>query len=76
MPSNISNKDVPKLYFTSHMDTVVPGLDIKPHVAEDGYIYSDGTTILGSDDKAGLAAIIEAITTINEQHLSMDKFNL
>ncbi|MEJ7440410.1 M20/M25/M40 family metallo-hydrolase, partial [Staphylococcus hominis] len=43
---------------------------IKPHVAEDGYIYSDGTTILGSDDKAGLAAIIEAITTINEQHLS------
>lgn len=70
MPSNISNKDVPKLYFTSHMDTVVPGLDIKPHVAEDGYIYSDGTTILGSDDKAGLAAIIEAITTINEQHLS------
>ncbi|AXZ23371.1 M20/M25/M40 family metallo-hydrolase [Staphylococcus warneri] len=70
MPSNISNKDVPKLYFTSHMDTVVPGLDIKPHVEEDGYIYSDGTTILGSDDKAGLAAIIEAITTINEQHLS------
>ena len=58
LPSNISDKKVPKLYFTSHMDTVVPGINIKPQVKDDGYIYSDGTTVLGADDKAGLAALI------------------
>lgn len=58
-----------KIYFTSHMDTVVPGQNIVPTVKEDGYIYSDGTTILGADDKAGLAAIIEFIRVINEQNL-------
>ena len=36
---------------------------------EDGYVYSDGTTILGADDKAGLAAIIEAIKQIKESNL-------
>lgn len=53
------------IYFTSHMDTVVPGQNIKPSI-KDGYITSDGTTILGSDDKAGLAAILEAIRTLQE----------
>ena len=33
------------------MDTVVPGVNIRPQVKDDGYIYSDGTTILGADDK-------------------------
>jgi tripeptide aminopeptidase len=56
------------IYFTSHMDTVVPGKGIKP-VIKDGYIYSDGTTILGSDDKAGLAAIIETINVLKENML-------
>ncbi|WP_284140332.1 MULTISPECIES: M20/M25/M40 family metallo-hydrolase [unclassified Virgibacillus] len=53
------------IYFTSHMDTVVPGKGIKPSI-KDGYIVSDGTTILGADDKAGLAAIFEAIRMIQE----------
>ncbi len=34
-----------KLYLTSHMDTVVPAINVKPIVKDDGYIYSDGTTI-------------------------------
>lgn len=41
---------VDTIYFTSHMDTVVPGNGIKPSI-KDGYIVSDGTTILGADDK-------------------------
>src|SRR5690606_25812255 len=41
------------ILFTSHMDTVTPGKGIKPQLDDDGYIRSDGTTILGSDDKAG-----------------------
>lgn len=56
---NMDNVD--KVYFTSHMDTVTPGVDIKPQIKDDGYIYSDGTTILGADDKAGLAAILELV---------------
>ncbi|MEQ6055697.1 M20/M25/M40 family metallo-hydrolase [Staphylococcus saccharolyticus] len=70
LPSNMTDKNIPKLYFTSHMDTVVPGINIKPEVKKDGYIYSDGTTILGADDKAGLAAILETIHSIKEHQLS------
>ncbi|QAA22676.1 M20/M25/M40 family metallo-hydrolase [Sporolactobacillus terrae] len=50
---------------STHMDTVVPGKGIKPVIA-DGFIASDGTTILGSDDKAGVSAILEAIQVIKE----------
>lgn len=59
----------PKLLFTCHMDTVVPGKGIKPTLGEDGWITSDGTTILGADDKAGLAALFEAIRVIQEQSI-------
>ncbi len=61
--------DTDTIYFTSHMDTVVPGKGIKPSIV-DGYIVSDGTTILGADDKAGLAAIIEAIRLLKEKNIS------
>ncbi|WP_339227897.1 M20/M25/M40 family metallo-hydrolase [Oceanobacillus sp. FSL K6-2867] len=56
------------IYFTSHMDTVVPGRGIQPSI-KDGYITSDGTTILGADDKAGLAAMLEAIRVIKENNI-------
>ncbi|MBT2290726.1 M20/M25/M40 family metallo-hydrolase [Paenibacillus albidus] len=59
----------PKLLFTCHMDTVVPGQGIKPMLGEDGWIRSDGSTILGADDKAGLAALFEAIRVVKEQKL-------
>lgn len=61
-----SESDCPTIYFTCHMDTVVPGKGIKPSI-KDGYIVSDGTTILGSDDKAGIAAMLEAIRVLTEQ---------
>ncbi|MEQ6376518.1 M20/M25/M40 family metallo-hydrolase [Bacillaceae bacterium S4-13-56] len=60
--------DVDPIYFTSHMDTVVPGVGIKPSI-KDGYIVSDGTTILGADDKAGLAAMLEAIRVLKENSI-------
>ncbi|MGP4107339.1 M20/M25/M40 family metallo-hydrolase [Virgibacillus sp. L01] len=63
-----NKKGVDPIYFTSHMDTVVPGNGIKPSI-EDGYIKSDGTTILGADDKAGLAAILETIRTLKENNI-------
>jgi tripeptide aminopeptidase len=61
--------DAAPVYFTVHMDTVTPGVGIKPSI-KDGYIVSDGTTILGSDDKAGIAAVIEALRTIEEEEVS------
>jgi len=63
-------KDQPTILFTCHMDTVTPGNGIKPQIGEDGYIRSDGTTILGSDDKAGIAALLEAIQIIKESNAS------
>ncbi len=48
--------------FCCHGDTVKPGIGIKPTVdKEKGTIKSDGTTILGADDKAGIAEIVEML---------------
>ncbi|MEY4480028.1 MAG: hypothetical protein RLZZ267_706 [Bacillota bacterium] len=60
-------EDKPSLLFTCHMDTVAPGKNIQPQLDADGYIRSDGTTILGSDDKAGIAAFLEAIASIRNR---------
>ncbi|WP_251942917.1 M20/M25/M40 family metallo-hydrolase [Staphylococcus sp. Marseille-Q5304] len=68
LASNINKNDIDKIYFSSHMDTVVPGVNVKPTINDDGYIYSDGTTVLGADDKAGLAALIELIQVMQEQN--------
>lgn len=51
-----------------HMDTVAPGNDIEP-VINDGVISSKGDTILGGDDKSGIAAIIEAVRCIQAQNV-------
>jgi tripeptide aminopeptidase len=64
------NKDgVDPIYFTSHMDTVFPGKGVKPSI-KDGVIVTDGTTILGADDKAGLAAMFESIRVLKEKNVS------
>ncbi len=63
-----TNKQADPIYFTSHMDTVVPGKGVKPTV-EDGYVKSDGTTILGADDKAGLAVMLEVIRILKEEQI-------
>lgn len=64
------DETIEPIYFTVHMDTVVPGIGIKPEIREDGYIYSDGTTILGADDKAGMAAIFEMARRIKEKNIN------
>ncbi|WP_032122937.1 M20/M25/M40 family metallo-hydrolase [Clostridium amazonitimonense] len=56
------------ILFSCHMDTVSPGVGIKP-IIKDGVIYSDGTTILGGDDKGGIAAIVEALKVIKEDNI-------
>ncbi len=53
------------LLLSAHMDTVEPGRGIKPSIEGDR-VLSDGTTILGGDCKAGVAAILEALESIKE----------
>lgn len=60
--------DLEPLVLSCHMDTVTPGVGIQP-VIRDGAIYSDGTTILGGDDKSGIAAIVEAIKVVQEKKM-------
>lgn len=61
-------RGIEPIYFTAHMDTVVPGKGIKPSIEGD-YIVSDGTTILGADDKAGIAAMLESIRLLKENNI-------
>jgi len=56
------------LILCAHMDTVTPGKGIKP-VIKDGIISSESDTILGADDKAGIAAIIEIIQTLKDNNI-------
>ena len=58
-----SEEGADPLMLSAHMDTVEPGRGIKPEVQGDR-IVSDGTTILGGDCKAGVAAILEGLESI------------
>ncbi len=54
------------IHFNAHMDTVAPTLNIQPLI-KDGIIRTDGTTVLGADDKAGIAIMIEVARLLREQ---------
>ena len=54
------------IVLTAHMDCVSPCCGVKPVIGEDGVIRSDGTTVLGGDDKVGDAAIIECMRCVAE----------
>ncbi len=62
------NKDIPTLMITAHMDTVEPGTGKKP-IEENGIIHSDGTTVLGGDDAAGIECILEVLRVLEEEKL-------
>lgn len=62
------NKKGGPLLFSAHMDTVQPTIGIKP-IIEDGIIKTDGNTILGADDKSGIAAFLEAAHCIKERNI-------
>ena len=52
--------------FAAHMDTVEPAKGKKAVFHDDGTVTSDGTTVLGADDLAGVTAIYEAVRHITE----------
>lgn len=62
------NTQASPLLLNAHMDTVEPGRGVRA-VLKDGIFTSDGTTILGADDKSAIAIIIEVVRIIKEQDL-------
>ena len=66
LPGNINSAP---LLLSAHMDTVVPGENIQGELVQfEGHqiIRSAGETILAGDDKAGVAALLEAVQVIME----------
>jgi tripeptide aminopeptidase len=61
-------KGIPRMLLNAHIDTVMPGENIKPRIRK-GRIFSDGTTVLGADNKAGVAVIIEVLKTLKEKKI-------
>lgn len=62
-------KKTTPIMFSAHMDTVVPGKNINP-LLKGEKIVSSGKTILGADDKAAIAALLEALHIIREKNIS------
>ncbi len=62
--------DMEPILFCCHMDTVKPGVGIEP-VIENEYIRSSGDTILGGDDKSGIAQLLFALKNLKENNVAL-----
>ncbi|HEV7891220.1 MAG TPA: M20/M25/M40 family metallo-hydrolase [Pyrinomonadaceae bacterium] len=56
------------IMMSAHMDTVGPGRGVKP-VIDGDIIRTDGSTVLGGDDKSGCAVILETVRCLQEQNV-------
>lgn len=56
------------VFFSCHMDTVEPARGVRVRRENDTF-FSAGNTVLGSDDKSGIASLIEAIWYIRENDI-------
>jgi tripeptide aminopeptidase len=61
--------DAEPLLLSAHMDTVAPGEGVRP-VVDGDVIRSDGRTVLGGDDKSGLAIICEVVRSLREHDVA------
>ncbi len=66
LPATEGVKGAARVLLSAHMDGVEPcgGTTV---VQKDGILYSDGTTILGGDDKSGVEGILEGIRLLLEE---------
>ena len=64
-----TREGVAPLLLCAHMDTVVPGEGVKP-VVDGDIIRTDGSTVLGGDDKSGCAIICEVLHQLREQKIA------
>lgn len=56
------------LLLSAHVDTVKPGKNVQPLLG-DHYITTSGSSVLGGDDKSGIAVILEALDTVRTKGL-------
>jgi len=61
-------KKATPIMFSAHMDTVVPGKNISP-LCDGEKIVSIGKTILGADNKAAIAALLETLHILKENNI-------
>ncbi len=61
-----NNKENNPLLLNAHLDTVSPCRGVVP-VIDNGVIRSKGETVLGADNKAAVASIIEAVTSFSPE---------
>lgn len=77
LPSSKGLENIPSILLMAHLDTVdeVTGKNVNPLIKNsegfnddktDKIITSDGTTLLGADDKAGIAAIMSAVEFLSQ----------
>lgn len=72
---NGTSNNQESLFFAAHMDTVQPANNVK--VQRDGDIFSSaGETILGGDDKSGIAPLIELIAVLKENNIPHNPIEL
>jgi len=62
------DSSAPCILLNAHMDTVAVNKKIRPR-RHHGFITSDGTTILGADNKAGVAIIMEVLELIKKEKI-------
>jgi len=60
--------DLAPLLLCAHTDTVEPGRGVSP-VVRDGVVRTDGRTVLGADNKASIAALLEAARMVVRHNL-------
>lgn len=65
-PSNNGTDN--SVMFAAHMDCVPPCEGVNP-VVEGTMVKTDGKTVLGGDDKAGIAAILELLEVLKESDI-------
>ncbi len=66
----VGDQGMEPIFLNAHLDTVEPGRGIKPVINHEGWIKSDGSTVLGGDNKSAVAAILEAAKIIVESKSS------
>jgi tripeptide aminopeptidase len=66
IPPTTSGGGTP-IFLCAHTDTVPPETAIDPVVGEDGVVRNTADTILGSDNKAAVVAMLEAVRRVLEE---------
>jgi tripeptide aminopeptidase len=66
-PSTNGHGEGVPVFLCAHTDTVPPEAAIEPVVGEDGVVRNAGGTILGSDNKAAIVVMLEAVRRVLEE---------